>query len=145
MTREELENNFFPRVPFAVITIRRPKSKLVSLSHLHGCIGVRELRFYFDVGPTPFNDRRRFLAPVRQATNAVQFVNDVKNHCSILVCQCESGDNLAASIAQPISEWLGTPILVCKAEFGTNRHVTTLVEMAIEWSRIEKSLTAKSE
>jgi hypothetical protein len=145
MTREELENHFFRREPYALITIRRPKSKFVNLSLLDGCVGIRELLFYFDVGSTPFNDRRRFLAPVRQATNLVRFVNDIKNHCSILVCQCESGDSLATSIAQPLSRWLETPIMVGKKDFGINRHVTTLVEMAIEWSRIEKSLTAKSE
>lgn len=143
MTRDELENHFFVRESFAVITIRKPGSKFVRIPLLDRCVGECKLMFH-DAESTPINGRFRLLMPASQATKIVQFVNDIKDRCSILVCQCEWGDSLATAVAQPLSRWLQASIVV-NEDFGTNRHVTTLVEMAIEWGEIEKSLTAKSE
>lgn len=144
MTRDELENRFFVRESFAVITIRKPGSKFVKIPLLDRCVGECKLMFH-DAESTPINGRFRLLMPAGQATKMVQFVNDIKDHCSILVCQSESGDSLAKSVAQPLARWLQTPIVFGEEDFGTNRHVTTFVEMAIEWGEIEKSLTAKSQ
>ena len=43
MTRDELENHFFVREPFAVITIRKPGSKFVKIPLLDRCVGECKL------------------------------------------------------------------------------------------------------
>ena len=143
MTRDELENHFFVRESFAVITIRKPGSKFVRIPLLDRCVGECKLMFH-DAESSPIYGRFRLLMPASQATKTVQFVNDIKDRCSILVCQCESGDSLAISVAQPLARWLQAPIVGGEEDFGTNRHVTMFVEMAIDWGEIEKSLIVKS-
>ena len=131
MTRDELENRFFVHEPFAVLTIRKPGSKFVRIPHKDLCVGECKLMFH-DAKTSPELGRTRMLMPGSQATQLVSFVKQVQDKCALLVCQCESGDSLASSVAIPLSKWLDVPIVTGDEQHGCNQFVKTMVEMAIE-------------
>jgi len=131
LTRDELEKRFFVREPFAVLTIRKPGSKFVRIPHKDLCVGECKLMFH-DAESSPEMGRMRLLMPASQATKLVRFVKQVQDQCALLVCQCESGDSLASSVAQPLSKWLDIPIVTGDEQHGCNDFVKTMVETAIE-------------
>ena len=131
MTRDELENRFSVHEPFAVLTIRKPGSKFVRIPHKDLCVGECKLMFH-DAETSPDLGQTRLLMSASQATTLVRFVKQVQNQCAILVCQCESGDSLALSVAQPLSKWLDVPIVTGDEQHGYNDFVKTMVETAIE-------------
>ena len=131
MTRDELENRFSVHEPFAVLTIRKPGSKFVRIPHKDLCVGEQKLMFH-DAETSPELGQARLLISVSQATTLVRFVKQVQDRCALLVCQCESGDSLASSVAQPLSKWLDVPIVTGDEQHGFNNLVKTMVETAIE-------------
>ncbi len=131
MTRDELENRFSVHEPFAVLTIRKPGSKFVRIPHKDLCVGECKLMFH-DAETSPELGQTRLLISVSQATTLVSFVKQVQDKCALLVCQCESGDSLALSVAQPLSKWLDVPIVTGDEQHGCNNFVKTMVEKAIE-------------
>ena len=142
LTRSELEKRFFVREPFAVLTIRKPGRTFVRIPLIDRCVGECKLMFH-DAETSPENGQRRMLMPGSQATKLVSFVKQVQDQCAILVCQCESGDSLAMSVAEPISKWLNVPILTGNEQHVCNHHVKTMVEMAIDLHEIEQSMELK--
>jgi len=137
LSRFELENRFFIREPFALISYRYPGARFVTLPLADLCVGTSNLMFH-DIDRKTDKHHGQMLMPGRQATKIVSFVKSIE--CSILICQCETGLSVAPAIAAPICTWLGAEHIKAGTPITPNSHVQTMVEMAIEWDAFTQSL-----
>ena len=84
--------------------------------------------------------RIQFPMPGSQATKVIRFINEQKQRCRILICQCEYGVSIAPAIANAVGLWLGVPVTNLGIIGAVNRHVQTMIEMAIDFEIISESL-----
>lgn len=110
LSRHEIENEFFVREPYAIVSIRRPGSKFVKPLARNRCVGRCDLMLHeWDVDDD-YGQSKLVKLSIRQALKLVEFVSQHRDSCTRLVIQSEFTSSQLVAIAETLAKWLDVPI-----------------------------------
>ena len=131
LSRYEIENEFFVREPYALISIRRPGSRFSNAMCLNRCVGCCHLMLHeWDLDDNCGQCKLVRLS-IRQSLKLVEFVSQHRDDCTRLVIQSEFPSSQLVGIAETLARWLDVPIIRSEDWLRPDNDTVVTLEMAM--------------
>lgn len=144
LSRYGIENEFFVREPYALITIRRPGSKFANPMCRNRCIARCDLMLHeWDIDDD-YGQCKLVRLSIRQSLKVVEFVSQHRNNASRLVIQSDLISSQLVAIAETLAMCLDVPITRAIDWKAADKETAATLEMAIDSTDLLKNSSMKA-